>query len=105
MTPEPLDADEVWAIIKSCSHRAPTGIRNRALLTVLYRGGLRLDEALKIRPKDLDVKRGTIRVLRGKGDKSRVVGLDEGALAIVQRWLDKRSALRVDGRRRLFCTL
>ena len=51
------------------------------------------------------MKRGTVRGLRGKGDKSRVVGLDEGALAIIQRWLDKRSALGIDARRRLFSTL
>ena len=79
----------------TCSHRAPTGIRNRrAILTVLNRGGLRLDEPLKLRPKELDVERGTIQVLRGKRDKPRVVGLDEGALPIIQRWLDKRSALQ-----------
>ena len=68
--------------------RAPTGIRNRALITVMYRGGLRLGEALQLKPKDLDAQKGTIRVLHGKGDKARLVGLDEGGWAIVQRWLD-----------------
>ena len=65
--PEPLDEDKVGAIINICFHRAPTGIRYWALLKVLYRGGLRLDEVRKLRPKDLDVDRGTVRVLRGKG--------------------------------------
>ena len=52
MPAEPLSGDEVRALIKACSGRAPTGVRNRALLTVLYRGGLRLDEALSLLPTD-----------------------------------------------------
>lgn len=102
---EPLTDEEVRRLIKSCSNRAPTGVRNRALLVVLYRGGLRLNEALQLFPKDLDPKKGTIRVLHGKGDKSRLVGLDDGAWAVLQRWLDRRATLGINGRRRLFCTL
>ena len=48
---------------------------------------------------------GTVRVLHGKGDKARLMGLDEGAWAVLQRWLDKRGELKIDGRRRVFCTL
>jgi integrase/recombinase XerD len=66
----------------ACSKRAPTGIRNRALIAMLYRGQLRIGEALALKPKDLDRKAGTVRVLHGKGDKSRTVGLDDGAGAI-----------------------
>ena len=55
--------------------------------------------------QDLDIKQGTVRVLHGKGDRARVVGLDEGACAILQRWLDRRQQLRINGRRRVFCTL
>jgi site-specific recombinase XerD len=44
-------------------------------------------------------------VLRGKGDKARVVGLDEGAWAVLQRWLDRRKDLGISSRRTLFCTL
>ena len=36
---EVLTPDEVTTLIKECSNRAPTGIRNRALITSLYRGG------------------------------------------------------------------
>ena len=83
--PEPLSPDEARALIKAASRRAPTGIRNRALMVVLYRGGLRIGEALALKPKDLDIDQGTVRVLRGKRKKSRLVGLDIGALEIVQR--------------------
>ena len=39
---EPLTPAEVSALLASCSRRAPTGIRNRALITLLYRSGLRI---------------------------------------------------------------
>lgn len=102
---EILTPDEVKALIYACSNRAPTGIRNRALISVMYRGGLRLGEALALRPKDVDPDRGTVTVLHGKGDRRRAVGLDPGALAMVVRWSDKRKSLGVGGRAPLFCTL
>ena len=102
---EPLDQSEVEALLKACSRRAPTGIRNAALIVLLWRGGLRISEALGLFPKDLDPVKGTIRVLRGKGGKSRLIGLDPGAWSILQRWLDKRADLKINGRRRVFCTL
>jgi site-specific recombinase XerD len=102
---EPLTGEEVSALLQACSNRAPTGIRNRALITILYRGGLRISEALALENKDLDRKKGTVRVLHGKGDQARTIGLDPEAFAVVDRWLDRRKALGFNGRRRLFCTL
>ena len=101
---EPLTEAEVGALLRGCSLRAPTGIRNRALLTLLYRSGLRISEALALRPADVNLTDGTLRVLHGKGNKSRTVGLDPGAGDAVSRWLDKR---REYGFRNgpLFCTL
>lgn len=104
LPPEPLTADEVKKLIGVCSKRAATGVRNRALIVLLYRAGLRISEALALMPKDLDATAGTVRVLHGKGDKSRLVGLDAGAWAIVQLWIDKRAALGV-GKAPVFCTL
>ncbi len=105
LPPEPLTAEEVERLIRACSNHAPTGVRNRALIVVLWRGGLRIGEALALKPKDLDPKAGTIRILHGKGDKSRIIGLDAGAWAVLLRWLDRRAALKINGRRRVFCTL
>jgi site-specific recombinase XerD len=105
LPPEPLSADEVRGLIRACSRRAPTGIRNRALIVVLYRAGLRVSEALALLPKDLDAAASTIRVLHGKNDKARVVGLDAGAWALLQLWLDHRAALGINGRQPVFCTL
>jgi len=103
--PEVLTADEVKALIRASSNRAPTGIRNRALIVVMYRAGLRLSEALALRPKDIDAEAGTVTVLHGKGDKRRVVGLDPGSMAILLRWVDKRHQFGLTGKSPLFCTL
>jgi site-specific recombinase XerD len=101
---EPLTSAEVALLLRQCSASAPTGIRNRALITVMYRAGLRASEALALRAADVNPERGTLRVLHGKGDAARTVGLDDGGMALVQRWMDRRAEL---GHRHgpLFCTL
>src|SRR5664279_3617008 len=102
---EVLTEAEVASLLRACSSKAPTGIRNRALIAALYRGGLRISEALALFPKDVDATAGTITVLHGKGDKRRTIGLDAGAFAVLARWLDRRAALGINGRYRIFCTL
>lgn len=103
---EIYSADEIARLVKACSTRAKTGVRNRALIVVLYRGGLRLSEALALRPKDLDRAAGKVRILHGKGDKARTIGLDDGAFAVLERWLDIRAALPgIGARDPVFCTL
>jgi site-specific recombinase XerD len=101
---EVLSEAEMNAIIGACSARSLTGVRNRALLTILYRGGLRIAEALALRPGDIDPERGTVRVMDGKGHKPRTIGLEPGAMAAVQRWADKRRQAGIRGRV-LLCTL
>lgn len=103
---EPLTCAEVEALLAQCSTRAPTGVRNRALITVLYRTGIRIDEALKLKPSDVDLDRGTLRVLHGKGDRARTVGIDARTIDATGRWLDARQLfVPRNGRCPLFCTL
>jgi len=70
----------------------------------MYRGGLRVDEATKLKATNVNPANGTMRVLHGKGDKPRTVWIDDGDMALIQRWMDRRAAL---GHRQgvLFCTL
>ena len=96
---------EVRLLLRACSSRADTGVRNRALISLLYRGGLRINEALHLLPKDLDREAGSVRVLQGKGRKARTIGLDPGAFAVIERWIDLRIKRGINGRQRLFCTL
>ncbi len=103
--PEVLSEAEAIALLKACSTRAPTGVRNRALIAVLWRCGLRISEALSLELRDVDLEGGTVRVRHGKGDKSRTVGIDEQTAALLARWLDRRRQLSPGARAPIFCTL
>ena len=81
---EILTEAEVNALIRACSKRCPTGLRNRAVIVLLYRTGIRVGEAVLLSARDVDVERGTVQVLNGKGKRSRTVGLDEASLAILE---------------------
>jgi integrase/recombinase XerC len=88
--PEVLAPDEVRALLVACNTQSLPGQRNRALLAFVYRTGLRIREALEVRPKDLDLERGAVRVLYAKGGRSRTVGIDAGGVAEVAAWLTVR---------------
>ncbi len=103
--PEILTSEEITVLLKTPSNRAPTGIRNRALLYLGYRSGLRLSEALALYPKDVETDKGVVRILHGKGDKARTVGLPMDACVALDRWLDKRKKLKLSNKSPLFCTL
>ena len=90
---EVLSEDEARRLMDACGARSPTGLRNRALLALLYRAGLRVSEALALRPKDIDLERGIIRVLRGKNGHARTVGIDPAACDVVARWVEARTRM------------
>jgi site-specific recombinase XerD len=92
---EPLNPDEVKALMAACSPRCPTGLRNRALIVTLWRAGLRIAEALSLEPRDLDA--GIVRVRKGKGRKARTVALDPEAWAVLQTWLERKARLKIGG--------
>ena len=75
-----LTTDECHGLLSACSSKAPTGIRNQALIVVLWRTCLRIKEALDLLPKD--VSGDSIRVHSGKGDRARTVGLDPESSAV-----------------------
>lgn len=100
-----LTAAEIERVIRQCSSRAPTGVRNRALIAVCWRCGLRIGEALALAVKDFDPESGTLVVQRGKGGKRRVLGVDSGTVALVSRWLEMRRKQPMPSGGPLFCTL
>ncbi len=99
-----LTPDEVQVLIATASNRAPSGIRNRALIAVLYFSGIRLAEALALLPRDIDLDAGEINVRCGKGGRQRLVGINAQAQAHLSRWMDPRVRLAINGRQPVFCT-
>ncbi len=82
------------------NRRYPTGVRDRALLRLMYRAGLRCAEALALRPRDVVLARNEIRVNHGKGGKDRVVWIDQATVEILERWRERRPPGEF-----FFCTL
>jgi integrase/recombinase XerD len=102
--PEVLTAEEVRALMRAASPRSSSGIRGRAIIVVLWRAGLRVNEALQLYPRDVDFGSGAVNVRRGKGSRQRIVGLDPAALAVLQLWEARRRKLGLTGRDPLFAT-
>ncbi len=60
MPPEVLTESEVQALLTACGEFSPVAMRNRAMIAVLYRSGLRISEALALEPKDVDLAAGQL---------------------------------------------
>jgi len=105
LPPEVLTDAEVRLIMKACNVNRVTGARNAALIVVLYRCGLRISEAISLHVKDVELAAGVMRVLWGKGGRSRVVGVDPGTAEVIGSWMTTRSLLGVPREAPLFCTL
>lgn len=111
--PEPLTHGETRELIAAVSVRSTSGIRLRALIAVMYGAGLRLNETLKLEPRDVDLQAGTIRVRFGKRKPSkpgkpsnpyrtRLSGIDADNLAHLARWMDRRAVLGLGARHPVF---
>ncbi len=90
---EVLTREEVGALLKVCGKEKWTDRRNYALIVLLYRSGLRIGEALALRPCDMDLQRGVIRVLHGKCDRARSVGVDCFCRDAMGEWIHEHSNL------------
>ncbi len=91
--PAVLSLEEVDRLLAAPETATPVGLRNRAMLELMYASGLRVSELVGVRLGHLDEQLGIVRVI-GKGDKERLVPVGETALGWLKRY-------RADGRPRL----
>jgi site-specific recombinase XerD len=84
--PEAPKREEIESIVDSLDSDGPLGLRNRALVELVYSAGLRSAEAVGLDLADVDFEQEHVRV-RGKGGKERVVPLGEEAADVVARYL------------------
>jgi integrase/recombinase XerD len=87
--PDTLDAREVVELLDASGGGDVIGLRDRALLELLYAAGLRVSEALALDRADLSMAGGYVRVI-GKGDKERLVPVGDLALEAVEAYLAER---------------
>jgi integrase/recombinase XerD len=88
LLPEVLTVDEVDALLTTATDDSATGIRDRALLELLYACGLRISEAVGLDRDDLSLEEGLVRVI-GKGDRERQVPVGEVALGWLRRYIEE----------------
>jgi integrase/recombinase XerC len=127
-----LTPAEVQALINACSATSRIGTRNRALLTLLYRSGLRISEAVgypgraetriimpdgsekiqaprppiaPLKVSDVNLEAHSIRLQHTKSGKAQTRGFHPSATDALARWMDVRRQLGLNGRQALFCTL
>jgi site-specific recombinase XerD len=84
-----LDRGEIKALAHGCvgDRNRAAGLRDVALIGLLYSSGLRRAEAVAIDLADFDAETGAIRVLSGKGNNQRITYISDGALDAVNDWL------------------
>jgi integrase/recombinase XerD len=104
--PKVLSCDEVESLLAAPDVGTPRGLRDAAMLEVLYATGLRVSELIGLRLGDLHLDAGYVRCW-GKGSKERVVPLGGKAEARVQRYLAEGRPALLGGKRldRLFVNL
>lgn len=98
-----MTREEVAALLAAPNLRAPTGLRNRVMLELMYRAGLRVSEVCNLKPRDVDVKQGTIRVWGGKGGDGTAYFDSESLRLLLEQWKGIRRTLPKS--EHLFCTL
>lgn len=91
--PKPVPVDELFALLETPSKKTALGARDRAILHVLYGGGLRVSELCGLSLTDLDRQGGWLRVM-GKGRKERLCPIAEQSREAVDLYLLRRGELR-----------
>jgi len=92
--PDPPCTEEIIAVMRCCGDGLH-GDRARGLIAVLWRAGLRIQEALDLTELDLDRRRGSVLVRRGKGGQRREIGMDDWGFEQLQPWLQARETMPV----------
>jgi integrase/recombinase XerD len=91
--PKSLSVEDVERLIEQPDPTSPRGLRDRALIEVLYATGMRVSELIRVRPGDLNLEAGYLTCV-GKGNKQRLVPIGDEAARWVTRYLrEGRAAL------------
>ncbi|MFH1983086.1 MAG: site-specific tyrosine recombinase XerD [Pseudomonadota bacterium] len=84
--PEVLSVDDVDRLLELPEPLDPAGLRNKAMLELLYAAGLRVSELVAVRLLDANLEAGFVRVT-GKGSKERIVPIGSGARDSIRRYI------------------
>lgn len=95
--PKSLSEADVEALLAAPELDDPIGLRDRAMLEVLYACGLRVTELVSLTLEQVNLRQGVLRVF-GKGSKERLVPMGEEAIVWVERYLREARPFLLDGK-------
>ena len=98
--PGVLTLDEQKALLAQPNPKAPTGLRNLCMITVMLNAGLRVSEVINLQIRYIEWLSGQLTVRQGKGNKDRVLWLNEDDLTLLKEWRRIKPESKY-----LFCTL
>jgi integrase/recombinase XerD len=84
--PKVLSIDEVEALLDAPQESTPLGIRDKAMLEVLYATGIRVSELIRLKSEDVHLKMGFVRCI-GKGNKERIIPIGKTAISVLEKYL------------------
>ncbi len=91
--PGALSQDDINHLLNSPDTTTLSGLRDRAILEILYGSGLRVSEAVSLTQNSIDFSNGIVRIT-GKGNKDRVVPVTEASSQIILDYINQRNALK-----------
>ena len=86
-----LNEHEIELLLNQPSSSTPIGLRDKAMIELLYATGVRVSELVNLKLSDIDLNVGYIKV-RGKGSKERFVPIGEKAISVLKEYIDKARA-------------
>lgn len=84
--PKTLTSDEIESLLRKPDPRDPLGLRDRAMLELLYATGMRVSELVSVKLKDINLEVGYI-ITFGKGSKERVIPIHDSAVSLIKDYL------------------
>ena len=88
--PTILEPEEAQNLLKQPNKRYPTGLRNKAIMSLMLYCGLRVSEVINLRPGNINLIKGKLRVEAGKGNKDRDLAIPEYLIDLLNTWRKKR---------------
>jgi len=92
--PRILEREEVRRLLDACNIATPTGARNRAILELMYRAGLRVGEVCRLFVADIRWDSQNIIIRRSKNDTDRVVPIEPSSQQLLRLWLQCRPKVK-----------
>ena len=86
-----LSLEEIKSLIRSClEEKTAQGLRDAAVISILRASGIRREELAELCLKDVNLETGEVSIRHGKGNKDRLVYLNDAAIELLKKWLKVR---------------